>query len=77
MKNPIILLIKTYRRFVSPLFSPSCRFYPTCSSYAMEAIETHGTAKGLYLSIRRILRCNPFGKGGYDPVPPKREQSRE
>ena len=63
------LLIRFYQVFISPLFPPCCRYTPTCSKYALEAIKKHGPIKGLYLSVRRILRCNPFHKGGYDPVP--------
>lgn len=73
MRNPItsflLASIAIYRKFVSPLFPPSCRFYPTCSAYALEAIEKYGAAKGLLLSILRILRCHPFHPGGFDPVP--------
>ncbi|MBI9076367.1 MAG: membrane protein insertion efficiency factor YidD [Desulfatibacillum sp.] len=69
MKNLLILPIRIYQRFVSPLLGPHCRFYPSCSQYAVEAIETHGPAKGLWLAIRRILRCHPLSSGGYDPVP--------
>lgn len=64
-----IFLIRVYRKFISPLKVPCCRFTPTCSEYAMEALKRYGAVKGLYLSVRRILRCNPFFKGGYDPVP--------
>lgn len=69
MKKIFILLINFYRKFISPLFPSSCRFYPTCSTYAKESFKKHGTIKGLYLSIKRIIRCNPFSKGGIDPVP--------
>ncbi|QQA01062.1 membrane protein insertion efficiency factor YidD [Treponema peruense] len=62
-------LIRFYQVFISPLFPPSCRFTPTCSQYAMEAIRKHGPLKGFYLAVKRIIRCNPFNKGGYDPVP--------
>ncbi len=65
-----LALIKFYRGFLSPMFPPSCRFYPTCSAYALEAFETHNFFKASWLSVWRILRCNPFSKGGYDPVPP-------
>ncbi|MEW6674517.1 MAG: membrane protein insertion efficiency factor YidD [Nitrospirota bacterium] len=68
MKRILILLIKLYKYIVSPLFPVSCRFTPTCSTYSMEAIDKHGVLRGLYLSIRRILRCHPFHPGGYDPV---------
>lgn len=61
--------ISFYRRYISPQLPPSCRFVPTCSQYAYEAIEKYGAARGLYLAVRRILRCHPFHPGGYDPVP--------
>ncbi len=69
MRQLLIFLIKCYRYFISPLMGNNCRFQPTCSSYAIEAIETHGAIKGSYLAIRRLLRCHPFNPGGYDPVP--------
>lgn len=72
MKKLLIRLIRFYKRAISPHKPPSCRFSPCCSTYAIEAIETHGALKGTALSIWRILRCNPFCKGGYDPVPPKK-----
>ena len=65
----LLLLIKAYRSFISPLFPPTCRFQPTCSQYALEAISTYGTFKGGWLAIKRILRCHPFHPGGYDPIP--------
>lgn len=68
----LVGLIKLYRKAVSPFKIPCCRFSPTCSQYAIEAINTHGVIKGSALSVWRILRCNPFCKGGYDPVPPKK-----
>lgn len=68
MKNILIYLIKLYRKYISPLSPPSCRFYPTCSQYSIEAITKYGAIKGSYLSLTRILRCNPFSKGGYDPL---------
>ena len=65
----LLLPIRFYRAYISPLKPPSSRFTPTCSQYAMEAILKHGPFKGLYLSVRRILRCHPWGGHGYDPVP--------
>ena len=65
----LILPIRFYRRFISPLTPPSCRFTPTCSQYAIEALQKHGPIRGLWLAIRRILRCHPWGGSGYDPVP--------
>ena len=63
-----MLLIRVYQKILSPLLPPSCRFVPTCSEYSYQAIEKHGAIKGTALSIWRILRCNPFNKGGYDPL---------
>ncbi|NLY44290.1 MAG: membrane protein insertion efficiency factor YidD [Clostridiaceae bacterium] len=68
MKIIMIKCIEFYRRFISPLKRPSCRFYPTCSQYALDAIRKYGSFKGGYLTIKRILRCHPFNPGGYDPV---------
>lgn len=65
----ILGAIQLYRRYVSPLKAPSCRFRPTCSEYAAEAVARHGAARGLWLAARRIARCHPFHPGGYDPVP--------
>ena len=75
MKRPFLLLIRGYKRVVSPMLPPSCRFYPTCSDYAYEAIEKHGVIKGGRLAVWRVLRCNPFGKGGLDPVPERGDGS--
>ena len=66
---PLLLLIKFYRAVISPLKPPTCRFYPTCSAYAYEAITRYGPLKGTILAVRRILRCHPLNPGGYDPVP--------
>jgi hypothetical protein len=73
MKTVPIGLIRGYQRLISPLFPPSCRFTPTCSQYAIEAIDRFGTLKGGYLATKRILSCHPFHPGGYDPVPEKDE----
>ena len=68
-KRILLGLVRFYRVSISPMHRPCCRFIPTCSQYAMEAIEKYGAIKGGYLALRRILRCNPLHKGGYDPVP--------
>lgn len=67
MKNLLIKLIKLYQR-IPGKFHYSCKFYPTCSNYMIEAITKYGSVKGLYLGLKRILKCNPFSKGGYDPL---------
>ena len=69
MKYPMIWLIRLYRKFISPIKPPSCRFRPTCSAYAIEAFSKRGFFAGFILTAYRILRCNPFSRGGYDPVP--------
>ncbi len=69
MKRLLLAMLRFYKRNISPTLPPSCRFTPTCSEYAMEAIEKYGAVKGGWLAFRRVLRCNPFCKGGYDPVP--------
>ena len=71
MKHLMIWLIGLYRKFISPIKPPCCRFTPTCSAYAIEAFKKRGFFIGLILTVWRILRCNPFAKGGYDPVPDK------
>ena len=65
----LILPIRFYQRFISPLTPPACRYTPTCSQYAVEAIRRHGPVRGLWLAIKRISRCHPWGGSGYDPVP--------
>ncbi len=65
---PIILIIRIYQIFISPLTPATCRFYPTCSTYFIQALEKYGLIKGTYLGIRRILRCHPWNPGGYDPL---------
>lgn len=71
MKQIMLWIIRFYRKFISPYIPPRCRFYPTCSTYALTAYEKHGFFKGTVLTVWRILRCNPFGKGGVDYVPEK------
>ena len=68
MKIIIIFFIKIYKRFISPILPDSCRFYPSCSQYAIDAVQRHGVVKGGMMTAYRIIRCNPFNKGGYDPV---------
>ena len=72
MKSLLLFLIAAYRLLLSPFFGAQCRFYPTCSAYAAEAIEVHGTLKGSWLTLRRLARCGPWHPGGVDPVPPGR-----
>ena len=66
----LIAVIKGYRFLLSPFIGPCCRFHPTCSDYALQALSTHGFLKGAWLALLRLLRCHPFSTGGYDPVPP-------
>lgn len=73
MRRILIGLIRVYQYLISPLLGPRCRFYPTCSHYAVEAIKVHGVARGSYLALRRVLRCHPWHPGGIDPVPEKRQ----
>ena len=68
-RRALVRSLKFYKRNISPMLPPCCRFVPTCSEYAMEAIGKYGAVKGGYLAARRVLRCNPFHPGGYDPVP--------
>lgn len=70
----LALPVRFYRRWISPLKPPMCRFSPTCSQYTIEALETHGLFRGLWLGLCRIARCHPFCEGGHDPVPPPRER---
>jgi putative membrane protein insertion efficiency factor len=69
MRFVLKFLIRGYQLAISPLLGPSCRFYPSCSHYALEAIDTHGALRGIWLTIKRISRCHPFHEGGFDPVP--------
>ncbi|MDR2618317.1 MAG: membrane protein insertion efficiency factor YidD [Treponema sp.] len=68
-RRVVLLLIQFYQSAVSPFFPPCCRYTPTCSAYAYEAVERYGCIRGLFLALRRLLRCHPFHAGGYDPVP--------
>ena len=76
IKLPFIGLIKFYQIAISPAFGPGCRHYPTCSNYAIEAISIHGIFKGLWLSFKRVIRCNRWGTFGFDPVPPGKENKK-
>ena len=69
MRFVLRFLIRGYQLAISPLFGPRCRFYPSCSQYAIEALDTHGALQGIWLAIKRISRCHPFHEGGFDPVP--------
>jgi uncharacterized protein len=72
MRSIAIFLIRGYQLLLSPLLGNNCRFQPTCSEYAIEALRAHGVARGLWLAVRRIGRCHPWGGAGHDPVPPRR-----
>jgi putative membrane protein insertion efficiency factor len=76
LRKLLIFPIRLYQKFISPNLPRTCRYYPTCSRYAIEAIEKHGAVKGLILAVWRLLRCNPFSKGGYDPVPEPRKRKK-
>ena len=76
MKYLLIGLVKLYRKWISPLLGPSCRLQPTCSEFSLTAIQRFGAVKGLYLSIKRILKCHPFHPGGFDPVPDLKKQEK-
>ena len=71
MRRLLIWLIRLYQKYISAFTPPSCKYYPTCSSYGIQALSRFGAGKGTFLTVRRILRCNPFSAGGYDPVPDK------
>lgn len=74
LRQIICLPIKLYRYLISPLLTPSCRYYPSCSQYAERAIKQHGITKGLWMAFKRVLRCHPWAHGGYDPVLPNDEK---
>ena len=69
INKALIKLVKIYQKFISPILGQNCRFHPTCSQYAIEALSAHGTVKGAYMAVKRILRCNPWGGSGIDYVP--------
>ena len=75
MRAFLRFLIRSYQLLVSPMLGPRCRFHPSCSQYALDAIETHGVARGAWLALRRLLRCHPLHPGGYDPVPAARART--
>ena len=70
MKYILVALLKAYRVVISPLYGDVCRYYPTCSAYALESVQVHGAIKGSWLAVRRVARCHPWARGGIDPVPP-------
>jgi putative membrane protein insertion efficiency factor len=72
----LIAPLRFYQRFISPALPASCRYYPTCSSYAVESLQVHGAIRGSWLTVRRVSRCHPWHDGGFDPVPPRRESIR-
>ena len=76
MEGIFLRLIRFYQKYISPMKQPCCKYIPTCSNYAIQAIERFGIVKGGCLALFRLLRCNPFSRGGYDPVPEKREKRR-
>ncbi|MEK4840371.1 membrane protein insertion efficiency factor YidD [Bacillus sp. FSL L8-0152] len=73
MKQIFIGIIRFYQKFISPMTPPTCRFYPTCSHYGLEAFQKHGALKGFWLTCKRILKCHPFHPGGFDPVPDNKD----
>jgi putative membrane protein insertion efficiency factor len=77
MKRVLLVLIAGYRLLLSPLLGASCRFYPSCSAYAAEAIDVHGAFKGTWLAVRRLMKCHPWHPGGFDPVPPARANASD
>ncbi|HEU5034673.1 MAG TPA: membrane protein insertion efficiency factor YidD [Mycobacteriales bacterium] len=75
MTRTLLALLAAYRRLVSPLLGPRCRFVPSCSAYAVEALQTYGAGRGSWLAVRRVARCHPFHRGGFDPVPAPRKST--
>ena len=76
MKYVLIGLLKAYRAVISPVYGQVCRYHPSCSAYALEAVTVHGSVRGIWLAVRRIGRCHPWAAGGYDPVPPRSSRVR-
>ena len=76
VKYPLIWFLKAYRLLISPLYGQVCRYHPSCSAYALEAVTVHGSIRGSWLAVRRLLRCHPWAAGGYDPVPPRTTPTR-
>jgi hypothetical protein len=74
--RPLVALVNVYRRWISPFLPPSCRFYPSCSAYAVEALTVHGALRGSWLALRRLLKCGPWHPGGLDPVPGRTKSSQ-
>ena len=75
MKHVLVALLRVYRAVVSPIYGQVCRYHPSCSAYALEAVQVHGSLRGTWLATRRVGRCHPWAAGGYDPVPPARGSS--
>ena len=76
MSRVLIALVRVYQVLISPFIGPRCRFYPSCSNYAIEAVRVHGALRGSGMAAWRVLRCNPLSDGGLDPVPPRRDEAR-
>lgn len=74
MRWVLVTLLRGYRTFISPLYGQVCRYHPSCSAYALEAVQVHGSIKGSWLAVRRLARCHPWAAGGFDPVPPAHPQ---
>ena len=77
MKYLLLTIIRFYQRFISPMFPPTCRFQPTCSQYGFEAVTHYGVIKGGWMTMKRILKCHPFHRGGFDPVPIKEDNRKK